>query len=167
MITIRQETPADIPAIHAINRRAFGQDAEADLVAALRNGGQAVISLVAVDDEQVLGHFLFSPVNLEPHALRAVGLAPMAVLPEHQNRGIGSMLVEQGLDECRRADYECVVVLGHPEFYPRFGFTPASRFGIKSEYDVRDEVFMALELRAGALANRRGTAKYQPEFNAV
>ncbi|MEK7832952.1 MAG: N-acetyltransferase, partial [Acidobacteriota bacterium] len=99
--------------------------------------------------------------------LRGIGLAPMAVWPERQNEGIGSRLVEAGLTECRKACHRFVIVLGHPEFYPRFGFVPASRFGIKSEYDVRDEVFMAMELQEGSLAGFAGIAKYLPEFNEV
>lgn len=91
----------------------------------------------------------------------------MAVLPEFQKRGIGTLLVEAGLAECRKAQYDFVVVLGHPEYYPRFGFVPASRYGIKCEYPVPDEVFMLIELRAGALQGRHGIVKYEPEFDEV
>ncbi|MGH9938173.1 MAG: GNAT family N-acetyltransferase, partial [Blastocatellia bacterium] len=99
--------------------------------------------------------------------LIGVGLAPVAVLPEFQDRGIGSSLVQHGLERCREAGHPFAVVLGHPHYYPRFGFAPASRFGIKSEYDVADENFMAMELREGALQNQAGMARYQPEFNEV
>ena len=128
-----------------------------------------MLSLVAVEDGRVVGHILFSPVTIESgeRTFSAVGLAPMAVLPELQHRGVGSQLVKAGLDECRKAGCERVVVLGHPEYYPRFGFVPASRYGIGCEYDVPDEVFMALELREGVLLDCHGIAKYQPEFNEV
>ncbi len=167
MLIVRNEKPEDIAAIREVNEKAFGQPAEANLVDALRANGKVTLSLVAVQDDRVVGHILFSPVAIESEkeTLAAVGLAPMSVLPEFQNQGVGSRLVRAGLDECRKALHESVVVLGHPEYYPRFGFTPASRYGIKSEYDVRDEVFMIMELREGALAGRSGTVKYQPEFN--
>ncbi|HST20226.1 MAG TPA: N-acetyltransferase [Blastocatellia bacterium] len=169
MLIVRNEKPEDIAAIHKVNEKAFGQPAEANLVDALRANGKVTLSLVAVQDDRVVGHILFSPVTIESdkESLAAVGLAPMSVLPEFQNQGIGSRLVRAGLDECRKALHDSVVVLGHPEFYPRFGFTPASRYGIKSEYDVRDEVFMIMELRKGALVGRSGTVKYQPEFNEL
>ena len=169
MISIRPETSGDITAIrHTINH-AFGRAAEADLVDALRQNGKATLSLVAEDNDRIVGHILFSPVVIEAaeSELHGVGLAPLAVWPERQNEGIGSMLVLRGLAECRNAGHRFVVVLGHPEYYPRFGFIPASRFNIKSEYDVRDEVFMALELQSNALRSCAGIARYQPEFSEV
>ena len=91
----------------------------------------------------------------------------MAVLPDHQRCGVGSRLVERGLQVLRGEGHQAVIVLGHPEYYPRFGFVPASRFGIRSTYDVPDNVFMALELQPGSLQNCAGTVHYQPEFDAV
>ncbi|MDX2041094.1 MAG: N-acetyltransferase [Acidobacteriota bacterium] len=169
MIVIRQGQPEDIAMIHHVVHQAFGQAAEANLVDALRRNGKALISLVAEDNGRVIGHILFSEVTLEAgeNRLVGIGLAPMAVSPERQNEGIGSRLVEAGLKRCREAGYPFVVVLGHPEFYPRFGFVPTSQFGVKSEYDVRDEVFMAMELKEGSLAGFAGIVKYQPEFNEV
>jgi len=168
-IVVRPEKPEDIPAIRIVNEQAFGSAAEADLVDALRRNGKAIISLVADHEGHVVGHILFSPVTIETNdrELVGVGLAPMAVIPESQNQRIGSMLVEQGVRRCREEGHRFVVVLGHPGYYPRFGFVPASRFGIKSEYDVADEVFMVLELREGALSGCSGAVKYQPEFNEV
>lgn len=169
MTTIRPEQPEDVIAIHHVVHQAFGRQDEASLVDALRRNGKARISLVAEDNGRVIGHILFSEVVIESgeNRLNGIGLAPLAVWPERQNEGIGSRLTEAGLDECRKAGYRFAVVLGHPEFYPRFGFVPASRFGVKSEYDVRDEVFMAMELQEGSLAGAAGVVKYQPEFNEV
>jgi putative acetyltransferase len=168
-MTVRPEKSEDIPAIRIVNQRAFGGAAEADLVDALRGNGKTVISLVAEDDGLIVGHIFFSPVAIQSKGagLTGVGLAPLAVIPERQNQGIGSMLVGHGLRRCREEGHPYVVVLGHPDYYPRFGFVPASRFGIKSEYDVADEVFMVMELREGALSGWAGVTKYQPEFNEV
>lgn len=166
---IRPEQPTDIFAIHRVNELAFGQPAEANLVDTLRRNKKAVLSFVAVESDDVVGHILFSPATIEAHdrIVNIVGLAPMAVLPAYQNRGVGSALVKAGLDECRKAGQVAAIVLGHPAYYPRFGFVPASRFGIKSEYDVPDDVFMAMELQEGALSDCAGVAKYQPEFREV
>lgn len=169
MPLIRPEQPADLTAIHYVVeqafQQAFGSVAEAKLVDQLRANCQAIVSLVAVENEQIVGHILFSEVTLGDATI--IGLAPVSVLPSHQKQGIGALLTNAGIDACRNAGYAAMVVLGHPEYYPRFGFVPASRFGIKSEYDVRDEVFLAMELQPGALANCAGVAKYQPEFSAV
>lgn len=127
-VLIRAEEPADAAAVRAVNELAFGQPAEADLVDALRAAGKAIVALVAVAGGRVVGHILFSGVRIEPDAgdaaAVAAGLAPMAVLPELQRRGIGSRLVEEGLVRCRAAGYGASIVLGHPEYYPRFGYVP-------------------------------------------
>jgi len=169
MILIRPEQPEDIAAIHQINEQAFDSPAEANLVDALRRNGNAVLSLVAEENGRVIGYILFSPAVIDARAmqLHGVGLAPLAVSPERQNEGIGSLLVERGLKLCREAGHPFVIVLGHPQYYPRFGFVPASRFNIKSEFDVRDEVFMAMELQEGSLVGFAGVAIYQPAFNQV
>jgi putative acetyltransferase len=169
MIGIRAETTEDHDAIRRVNELAFGRPNEADLIDSLRANARPYVSLVAFVDEQVVGHIFFSPVSVESenNAFTAMGLAPMAVLPEYQNRGIGSRLVSEGLKECRRLGHDIVAVLGHANYYPRFGFTPASRKGLRSEYDVPDEVFMVAELVPGALEGRRGLVKYQPEFGKV
>ncbi len=167
MLLIRPEQPEDLAAIHSVLEQAFqqgfGSIAEADLVDTLRANGKAIVSLVAVENDQIVGHILFSEVTLGDATI--IGLAPLAVLPSQQKQGIGALLTNAGIAACRNAGYTAMVVLGHPDYYPRFGFVPASRFGIKSEYDVRDEKFMAMELQPGALANCAGVAKYQPEFN--
>jgi putative acetyltransferase len=169
MIVVRSEKTEDHESVRRINELAFEQPNEANLVDALRANARPYISLVAVVDEQVVGHIFFSPVSVESEssAFTAMGLAPMAVLHEYQNQGIGSQLVLEGLKECQRLGHGIVVVLGHANYYPRFGFTPASLKGLRSEYDVPDEVFMVTELVPGALEGRRGLVKYHPEFGKV
>lgn len=173
MLTIREETPSDYAAVREINELAFERAGEADLVDALRTNAHPYLSLVAEvlveGSQQLVGHIFFSPVVIESEAasFTALGLAPMAVLPEFQNQAIGSALVRRGLEECPRLGHDVVVVLGHPEFYPRFGFVPAATKGLSSEYPVPDEVFMVVELRANALAGRRGLVKYNPAFGKV
>jgi len=162
---IRPEEPGDIRAIHQVNRQAFETAVEASLVDALRRRAQPLISLVAVVDDEVAGHILFSPVTLssDPGA-RIMGLAPMAVVPAKQRQGIGTALVRAGLEECRRLSFEAVIVLGHADYYPRFGFVPASRYGLTCEYDVPDDVFMVLELSPGTLEGRSGVIRYHAAF---
>jgi putative acetyltransferase len=170
MATVRSEMPEDVPEIRRINELAFGSPAEADLVESLRVRGKVTHSLVAVEDNRVVGHLLISPVTIGAGgptggSFSALGLGPVAVLPEHQRRGLGSAMIRTALDLCCQGGHDCVVVLGHAEYYPRFGFVPASRFGLQCTYNVPDEVFMALELQDGALAGHTGIVRYQPEFD--
>ena len=169
MIEVRAERTEDLSAVRRVNELAFGRPGEAALVDALRAAAHPHISLVATDGGQVVGHIFFSPVSIEPEdsSFRELGLAPMAVLPGRQRQGVGSALARAGLDECRRAGRSAVVVVGHPEYYPRFGFRPAAGFGLRCEYPVPDEAFMAVELEPGALANSHGLVKYRPEFGAA
>ncbi len=165
---IRAEKECDREPVRAVNLSAFETPSEADLVDALRQQVQPIISLVAEENGKVVGHIMFSPVSLSGHPnLRVMGLAPMAVAPMHQKKGTGSALVQAGLDQCRQLDFVAVVVLGHPEYYPRFGFSPASQFGIGSEYDVPEEVFMAMELQPDALSRKTGRVRYHPAFKEV
>jgi len=166
-IIIRSEMPNDIVMIRKVNEAAFDTRAEAILVDGLRDEGAISISLVAILKEKIIGHILFSPVVIESEnsSLHVVGLGPMSVLPEHQCRGIGSKLVVAGLELCRSRGQPAVVVLGHPEFYPRFGFVPSRQYAITCEYAVPPEVFMIKELRQGALAGQTGIAKYHQLFN--
>ncbi len=165
-LTLRLETPEDIASIHHVNQQAFGRNQEADIVDRLREQGVLAISLVAVQDNAVVGHIAFSPVEItsEKSSFEALALAPLAVLPPYQNRGIGSQLVLAGLKECRRLGCEIVVVVGHPNYYPRFGFVPANAKGIKCEFEAPDEAWMVLELREGTLAGRQGTVRFQRAF---
>jgi len=166
-IAIRPERDGDRDQIRVVNERAFGGPAEADIVDELRDSAGS-ISLVAIVDDRIAGHIFFTPVSIDGVAPlgASVGLAPLAVLPELQRRGIGSTLVRAGLDACRSAGYGIVVVLGHPEYYPRFGFLPSSRAGLVCEFPVSPEAFMALELVPGALAAVRGMVRYHPRFSA-
>jgi putative acetyltransferase len=169
MVAILHERPEDANAIRFVLEQAFGQSNEADLVDALRHRGALTLSLVAIRENEVVGHILISPVTVESagSSFNAIGLGPMAVLPPYQRKGIGSQLVRIGLEQCRQAGHEIVVVLGHPDFYSRFGFVPTKHRGIHCEFDVPDDVFMIMELRQGALAGRGGLVKYQPEFKSV
>ena len=165
---IRPEANADRAAIHAVNRAAFGTSLEADLVDVLRAKAAALISLVAEVDDAIVGHILFSPVSLGGHdQLNLMGLGPMAVLPQRQRSGIGSALAQDGLKRCKQLGCHAVVVVGHPEYYPRFGFAPASRFGIRCNYDVPDDVFMLAELEPGALRGASGVIRYDEAFDNV
>lgn len=165
---IRNESDRDLAAVRAVNVAAFPTPAEADLVDALRAQAQPLVSLVAEDQEAVVGHILFSPVTLTGHPdLKIVGLAPMAVAPARQRQGIGSALVRTGLGRCRELGFGAVVVLGHSSYYPSFGFVPAARFGIDCEYEAPEEAFMAIELQPGYLRGRSGTIQYHAAFKSV
>jgi putative acetyltransferase len=169
MAEIRPEQARDIEAIREVNRQAFGRPAEAELVDALRAENDVTLSLVAVEEGQVVGHILFTPVELVEGEERfpAVGLGPMAVLPAYQQQGIGSRLIEAGLEALREQGQSLVFVLGHSDYYPRFGFRPTRPYRIRCEFDVPDDVFMVVTLRDGALSGRRGTVVYRPAFHNV
>jgi putative acetyltransferase len=164
-LLIRSEDADEITTIHRIHTTAFPTDAEARLVDRLRANGKAIISLVAEENSQIVGHLLFSPVTLEPPAAtgRGLGLAPVAVLPGWQRRGIGTQLIEAGLVVARQAGYGFVVVLGEPVFYERFGFQPASRRLLDNEYGAGD-AFMLLEWGVSTLPASGGLVKYVAEF---
>jgi putative acetyltransferase len=166
MLAIRRETTEDIAAIRYINEQAFGQNEEAELVEKLRNRAALSLWLIAVQKNEIVGHIAFSPVVIESErsSFEAITLAPIAVLPEYQRQGIGGQLARACLEECRNLGHEIVVVLGHPTYYPRFGFVPAKPKGISCEFEVAAEAFMVLELREGALAGRGGIMRFQPEF---
>jgi putative acetyltransferase len=166
MFDFRYEHSQDIAGIRKVHEAAFETRAEADLVDALRDIKADIISLVAVRDVRIVGHILFSPVTLdvEGRTVTLLGLAPMAVLTQYQRKGIGSKLVEKGLAEGRAKSYPAVVVLGHPGYYPRFGFVPSVNYGITSEYDVPPDVFMIKELQPGVLTGISGIAKYHAVF---
>ncbi len=171
MIAIRPEGEKDYVAIREVNLLAFGREAEARLVERLRGSTDFIqgLSLVALKHTKVVGHLLFSLIAIEAEreVLSALALAPMAVRPEFQRQGIGSVLVRDGLDRCRGLGYEVVIVVGHPNYYPRFGFSSAKAKGLKAPFAVPDEAFMALELTAGALGGISGMVAYPPAFKEV
>ncbi|ASS65839.1 MULTISPECIES: N-acetyltransferase [unclassified Paenibacillus] len=169
---IRTEMPRDIGAIHEINALAFGREDEALLVAAVRASAAFVpeLSLVAEEDGALIGHILFSVASVETPEGKpepTLALAPMAVKPEFQQRGIGSELVREGLERAAELGFRHAIVLGHPEFYPRFGFRPARPSGIEAPFPVPEEAFMAVELLAGALEGISGIVRYPAAFDSV
>ena len=165
---IRVERPEDAAAISRINTAAFESEDEANLVIALRAQNAIITSLVAEQAGRPVGHILFSPLTLLPKSkLKLAALAPMAVLPKYQRQGIGSSLILAGIKACRERGYDGIVVLGHPHYYPRFGFVPASRFKLRTEYDVPDEAFMAMELKKGGLTAVDALVQFHPAFQEV
>jgi putative acetyltransferase len=167
MTLVRWERQADRAAVFNINARAFGSPDEARLVDALRQSARPQISLVALREGRVTGHIFFSPVTVGsgPGAWEAIGLAPMAVEPEWQKQGIGSELVRAGLAACQSIRRPVVFVLGHPEYYPRFGFRPAPPLGLHFRGAEYDPAFMVAELETGCLAGRTGEVRYLPDFD--
>ena len=162
---IRLETPADHIAIAEVNTAAFGQPDEASLVEQLRADGAVRLSLVAEMEGAVVGHLLFSdlPITWKEGTIDGVALAPISVLSDYQNKGIGRALIDEGLDICRTLGVEAVVVLGHPDYYPRFGFGAALAGRLTSPFAEAGVAFMALELKVGALENG-GTVHYAEAF---
>ena len=168
MIEIREERDEDRQAIGRINEQAFGRPAEANIVDALRANCPGLLSLVALAGGRVVGHILFSPVTIEGTfgILKGMGLAPMAVLPEFQRKGVGSELVQTGIEILNKSKCPFIIVLGHPEYYPRFGFERASLYGIKSQWEgVPDPAFMILWLYRTMIDHVSGVARYRDEFN--
>ena len=163
---VRMEEERDRVAVRRVNLAAFQSPFEADLADILREQASPIVSLVAEEDEGIVGHIMFSPVLLTGHpGIRAMGLGPVAVTPRHQRIGIGKRLVRTGLEQCRQRGFHAAVVLGHPEYYPRFGFLPSTRYGLSCEFNVPEPVFMAMELQPDALNGRTGTIKYHPAFS--
>jgi len=168
MITIRPEQPDDIAAVRAINEAAFGEPTEATIVDSLRSACPDVVSLVAVEDDKILGHIFFSPVVVSDgqEVNQGMGLAPMAVLPERQRQGIGSLLAREGIDALRERGCPFIIVLGHPGYYPRFGFAPAAEHNLSCQWDgVPDEAFMVLVFDQAIMSGVSGVARYRDEFD--
>jgi putative acetyltransferase len=167
MIKVRKETGKDFAAIGQVNTAAFGRANEAGLIEKLREHDLLTISLVAIEDNAVVGHISFCPMTVkgDGFSFTIISLGTMAVLPAYQKKGIGSRLVKTGLKDCHRIGEDVVVVVGHPTYYPRFGFVPARAKGIDCEFaEAPDDAWMILELKAGALAGRRGTVFFPHEF---
>jgi putative acetyltransferase len=166
-VTVRPERFSDIPVIHAVEVSAFGREGEAILVDSLRELNQDFISLVASLEDEIAGHICFSRVSIEGSASDGIvlALAPLAVLPEHQRRGIGSMLVQYGLQECKRRNVDAVFVVGDPRYYSRFGFRSASEIDVRCEFDVPDDAFKVIEIQGSRLS--RGVLRYSQPFHQV
>jgi len=167
-VEIRFETPVDHRGVYEVNEQAFGGTDEAELVEKLRKLAGPPISIVASDGERIVGHILFTPVKVvgDGEPFRAMALAPMAVEPSRQRRGIGGRLVRAGLDACREIGEKIVFVIGHPEYYPRFGFRPAAPLGFRNEFGAPDDAFLVIELVPGAVAGRSGTVLFLSPFSA-
>jgi putative acetyltransferase len=165
-IVIREEGPDDIAAVREVNRCAFGQEQESSIVDALRANGGALLSLVAIMDDRIVGHIIYSPVSVSD-MVNGAALGPMAVLPEHQRQGIGTRLVEAGNQKIKDAGHPFIIVVGHAEYYPRFGFRPASEYGVKCEWDVPNDVFMVLVLDPAKMQGMSGLARYRHEFSTI
>jgi putative acetyltransferase len=164
-LNIRPEQPADIPAIHALVTAAFGRPAEADLVDSLRAAGVLAHSLVAEQDGVLVGHVALSPVSVQGAFMPGVlGLAPLAVHPDHQRQGLGSALVEAALRVAKTEGARLVVVLGEPAYYRRFGFRPAAALGLTCPWPQAGEAFQALVLASPA---PRGLVRYHAAFEAL
>jgi putative acetyltransferase len=171
-LKIRQENKADFIEVYEINTLAFGQENEAKLVNNLRESEAFVpeLSLVATIDNKIVGHTLFSRIVIidnNQNEFESLALAPIAVRPEFQQKGIGGQLIRAGLDKARELNFKSVIVLGHEYYYPKFGFVPTDKWKIKAPFNVPPNRFMGLELVIGGLKNVSGTVKYPKEFDAV
>lgn len=167
-INIREEKPADHDAIRLVNDKAFGQPQEGNVIEKIRNIGCRILSLVAEVDHKIVGHIFFSPVKIDerPEIAHGMGLAPMAVLPGYQEQGIGMQLIREGIRMLKEQGVPFIVVLGHAAYYPKSGFEPASKHGLKCQWPgVPDEAFMALILDEEKMKNVRGVARYREEWN--
>jgi len=170
-VTVTPERPEHHGAVYQVHQEAFGRPDEARLVESLRRSPAFIpeLSLVALDGSQVVGHILFSRIvvrsSTESH--RALALAPMAVLPPFQRRGIGTRLVRKGLEDARALGHRVVIVVGHPRYYPRFGFVPAEPLGIRAPFAVSSGAFMVRGLEPDALLGLEGEVEYPPEFAEV
>ncbi len=163
-VTIRAEITADHPMIRQVNEAAFNGAEEADLIESLRREGVVLLSLVAALDSRIVGHILFSRMAIDTPsgAAAAVALAPLAVLPRYQRQGIGGKLTRQGIDQLRGMGERLVIVLGHPAYYPRFGFSTASARSLESPFPP--DAFMALQLVPGVLKGIQGRVRYPRAF---
>ncbi len=168
LIEIRFERPKDIDEVRLLNHKAFVQPVEGRIVDKLRKSCNGILSLVAISNNKVIGHIMFSPVTIETQSgvIEGMGLAPMAVLPELQNHGIGSKLVKEGLRIINNMKCPFVIVLGHEKYYPRFGFKRASKYGLKSQWEgVPDDAFMVIIHNYSVMKGVSGVVRYREEFD--
>ena len=163
-LRVDAERATDVDSIRAVHRDAFGQEVEGAIVDALRDAGALTISLVSRINDVVCGHVALSPMQTPTPTARVLGLGPIGVRTDGQRSGIGTALMHAAIEQARGDGFDGIVVLGHPEYYTRFEFVPASRFGIRCEYDVPDDVFMALELSPSGLTDCAGLVRYHAAF---
>ncbi len=164
---IRREQKSDYKKVYEITKQAFQQENESKLIEKIRVGEGFVpeLSLVAELDGEIVGHILFSKIKIiGEDEYESLALAPMAVVPKLQKQGIGSELVNTGLEIAKKLGFESVIVVGHEDYYPIFGFEKASKWGIKCPFEVPDEAFMAIELVENSLKGRGGTVQFPKEF---
>ncbi|MCU0427978.1 MAG: N-acetyltransferase [Candidatus Kapabacteria bacterium] len=172
-IKIRQENRDDFYAVSEVNKLAFGQDTEANLVDLLRNSNAFIseLSFVATLDDKIIGYILFTKITIindDKTETESLALAPMAVRPDFQNKGIGGQLINHGLKIAKELRYKSVIVLGHKDYYPKFGFEPTMKWNIKSPFEISDKgAFMGIELVTDGLKNASGLVKYPNEFETV
>ena len=170
-ITIRPETLQDYKIIYQLNKQAFERDNEAKLVNNLRESSSFIpdLSLVAELENQIIGHILFVKIQIKNSSqeTESLALAPMAVHPDFQKKGFGGRLILEGLKRIAALGFKSVIVLGHEHYYPKFGFEPAEKWGIKAPIEVPSEVFMALELVPDGLNGVSGVVEYPKEFEKV
>ncbi|MEA1986104.1 MAG: N-acetyltransferase [Candidatus Marinimicrobia bacterium] len=171
-LKIRQENKLDFNEVYKINKLAFEEEAEAKLVELLRNIKTFIpeLSLIATIDDNIVGHILFTKIKIidsNQNEFESLSLAPMAVKPEFQKKGIGGQLIKAGLDKARKMNFKSVIVLGHENYYPKFGFEPTTKWEITAPYDVPTNAFMGIELVADGLKNVRGVVQYPKEFDGV
>lgn len=168
MLLFRAEIKEDIPEIKVTNDLAFGQENESILIEKIRESDNYIqgLSLVAAEEDIIVGHLLFSKIFIEDGKkyYNALALAPVSIRPDFQNRGIGTRLIKYGLKECKRFGYKIVIVLGYPKYYQRFGFTNAKKKGIFPPFEVPNDVFMVLELEKGATDGVKGMVMYPAYF---
>lgn len=168
MITVREENKSDLIAIKNVNDKAFGQPQEGNVIDKIRASDSRVLSMVAEIDKNVVGHIFYSTAEIayDNEKIVGMGLAPLAVLPEYQRQGIGKRLINESISILRKRSVPFIIVLGHKDYYPKFGFEIASKYGIKCQWEnVPDEAFMILILDKEKMLNIHGVARYRDEWN--
>ena len=171
-LQIREEREIDYQDVFDVNRIAFGREDEAKLVHILRNSHSFIpgLSIVALSDQKIIGHILFTKLKIKSKSgqiFQSLTLAPMAVLPKYQNMGVGGQLIKYGFQKASAFGYQSVIVLGHEDYYPRFGFSPASQWNITCPFEVPENIFMGIELIEGGLTGVNGVVEYPAEFHSI
>ncbi|MFX1521000.1 MAG: GNAT family N-acetyltransferase [Promethearchaeota archaeon] len=166
-IRIRQEVKEDYKRVYEINKMAFGQENESKLIEKIRRGPNFVpeLSLVAEKDNEIVGHILFSKMKIVGESeYETLMLAPLAVIPKLQKQGIGGKLIKKGIEKAIELGFDSIIVVGHKDYYPKFGFQKASKWGVQCPFEVPEGAFMAIELTEKALENKAGVVQFPEEF---